>query len=541
MSRSDLCSMAHIIDPKNIISVTLSDEIQTPGQIRLFLIHFQIDQFIRLRSLNLVKVNFKDFNQFQKHIIKCQLTTLSITLCDYYQKDPTALISSLISHNNLRKFEYIGNYNILHKIRWPTQCRLIHVIIGHYNFNVLCSTIVHLPYLQTLVVKDIFSVTPVVTVDRYDGFPQLSHLTSLSLNMSCNILMADIESVLSFLPTLTHLQLMSEDRLLDTRLFNGSCWENFIQAKLPLLSKFEFCFIRIAITDPDCITVESVIASFRTPLWLEIKRWILKCHYEYDKYYPKYHLYSIPIIRDNFDYPGQRSMIRHSASNTTDNDAALIVNAHRLTVDLSQIMGQAIPDKANATMPYLFPNVTELKIVINETWSASLVKHLYKIITLWNLETLWLDFQCERMSTVNLSIEMNTLLKLASNIRSIKISCNKSERMKMVTFNAICLKLPHHIKRLDTDIIHVADAKTLLKHAQHLKSVTFRTIDPWHFVHEIDLWLWQMKINTVYQVDAIRLRHYDDFEPNNVIHLWLGKTDNQQSNISQSHKRIKRY
>ncbi|CAF3188411.1 unnamed protein product [Rotaria socialis] len=352
--------------------------------------------------------------------------------------------------------------------------------------------------------------------------------------------MADIESVLSFLPTLTHLQLMSEDRLLDTRLFDGSCWENFIRAKLPLLNKFEFYFSRIAITDPDCITVESVIASFRTSFWLEIKHWIVKCHHECGKYYPKYHLYSIPIIQDNFNCPEQRSMIRHSASNTADNDATLIVNAHRLSVDLSQIVGQAISDKANATMPYVFPNVTELKIVINEKWSASLGKHLYKIVTLWNLGTLWLDFQCECMSTVNLSVEMNTLLKLASNIRSLRISCNKSERMKMVTFNAICLTLPHHIKRLDADIMHVADAKTLLEQAQHLKSVTFRTIDPWYFAHEIDLWLWQMKRNTVvYQVDAIRLRRYDDFESNNAIHLWLGKDVNQQSSSSHSHKRIK--
>ncbi|CAM2724474.1 unnamed protein product [Rotaria socialis] len=165
MARSDLCSMARIIDPKNIISVTLSDEIQTPGQIRLFLTHFQIDQFIRLRSLTLVKVNCKDIDQFQKHIIKCQLTTLSITLCDYYKNDPTALISSLISHSNLRKFEYIGNYKILRGIQWPIQCRLIHVIIGHCSFNILYSIIFHLPYLQTLVVKDIFSSVSVVTAD----------------------------------------------------------------------------------------------------------------------------------------------------------------------------------------------------------------------------------------------------------------------------------------------------------------------------------------------------------------------------------------
>jgi hypothetical protein len=191
-------------------------------------------------------------------------------------------------------------------------------------------------------------------------------------------------------------------------------------------------------------------------------------------------------------------------------------------------------------MTYRFPNVTELTLVINEKWSVASVEHLSTIINPSNLQTLWLDFRCECTIAGSFYIEMCTLLKRALNFRSLRISCNKSERMKMITLNAICLNLPHHIKRLDTDITHLNDAKMILERAEHLSSVTFRISKPWHVAHEIDIWLWQRKRNVAYQVESIPLGHYDSCDPIDSIHLWLDRTMNKQSNISFSHKRVKR-
>lgn len=47
--------------------------------------------------------------------------------------------------------------------------------------------------------------------------------------------------------------------------------------------------------------------------------------------------------------------------------------------------------------------------------------------------------------------------------------------MKLITLNAICLKLPHHIKTLETDISYVADAKVILEKAKYLSNITFRS------------------------------------------------------------------
>ncbi|CAF1479182.1 unnamed protein product [Rotaria magnacalcarata] len=79
LSKSDLPLLARIIDPKNVVSLMISDEIETYGQIGLFLSHFRLHEFIRLDSLTLIKVKDKDLDTIQKYIKKHTLTTISIS------------------------------------------------------------------------------------------------------------------------------------------------------------------------------------------------------------------------------------------------------------------------------------------------------------------------------------------------------------------------------------------------------------------------------------------------------------------------------
>ncbi|CAF3457019.1 unnamed protein product, partial [Rotaria sp. Silwood2] len=108
--------------------------------------------------------------------------------------------------------------------------------------------------------------------------------------------------------------------------------------------------------------------------------------------------------------------------------------------------------RTNSRTSYLFRNVTELILDIDRQWVAGTIQYLSRIFDLSNLEALQLDFRSECKFAISLDVEMDILFKRACNLRSIKIRCSHSERMKLITLNAICLKLPRHIKRLDTDI-----------------------------------------------------------------------------------------
>ncbi|CAF1382782.1 unnamed protein product, partial [Rotaria sordida] len=341
MSKSDLYLMAHIIDPKNVISLTLSDERQTPDQIQLFLSHFRIDQFIRLRSLTLFNIENEDLNEFQKHIMQYPLTTFSISTPDFCEGNSGALLSSIISHKSLRKLEFKGDGWILNDIQWPISCRLEHVIICcQCNWNTVYSILGHLPQLRTLILKDVCG-------NRFDEtiIIQSSQLTSLLLNNSSDITMDNIESLLSFLPKLTHFRLIGQTSITDPLLFDGSRWENFIEMKLPLLNKFEFWLTSDAFDEVDRTTVESLIAPFRTSFWLDTKHWLVKCDGEYDEYDRRFYLYSIPIFQDNFHYSDQRSTIVDFKLNTGVNNITIIHNAHELSLDLSHMMTPSIGHK----------------------------------------------------------------------------------------------------------------------------------------------------------------------------------------------------
>lgn len=78
--RTDFDLICQRISPNQVISLTLSDDKNTPGQIQLFLSRFQIDQFIHLRSLTLIDIG-----------------------CDFWEP----IVSKISQLNSLVSFSYI--------------------------------------------------------------------------------------------------------------------------------------------------------------------------------------------------------------------------------------------------------------------------------------------------------------------------------------------------------------------------------------------------------------------------------------------------
>jgi hypothetical protein len=89
-----LCLKTHFdlvcsrIQPYQIISLTLSDSNDTPGQFGLFFSQFNIKQFIRLRSLTLIEIEKNSLFQLiislsTIHPKEYNLTSLSIINCFY--------------------------------------------------------------------------------------------------------------------------------------------------------------------------------------------------------------------------------------------------------------------------------------------------------------------------------------------------------------------------------------------------------------------------------------------------------------------------
>ncbi|CAF4599233.1 unnamed protein product [Rotaria sp. Silwood2] len=211
--------MAHLIDPKNVISLTLSDEQRTFGQIRLFLRYFLIDQFSQLRSLTLIYIREEDLNEFQKYIMKCSLTTVSISFSDSNSKNMKQLLTSILSRKSLRKLKLGDGDDIITDMRWPIRCKLENMTIsGKCNWDIIYFIISHSPHLRKLVLER-FSLDENITIES--DMKQCDHLTSLSLYISYEITMNDLELFLIFLRKLTYLQLFGPGYRADPSLFDG--------------------------------------------------------------------------------------------------------------------------------------------------------------------------------------------------------------------------------------------------------------------------------------------------------------------------------
>ncbi|CAM2721604.1 unnamed protein product [Rotaria socialis] len=467
------------------------------------------------------------------------LKTFSIAFRYYDEEKMVPLLSSIMFHNDLRKFEYKGTEEIFNKIQWPISYHIEHLtVFCDCRWRTVCSILSHLRSLRTLALKGANKYESDKFIDVQPNITQSTCLTSLSLETYTNITMNDIESLLLLLPKLTHLRLIGQDILTDPSLFDGCRWENFIKTKLTLLNRFEFWFTRYVVDNVDCTTVESLIATFRTSFWLETKHWCVKCDHISGKYRQYFYLYSIPISLDIFQYPNRYSEILHSILNTTDDNSTIIVETHALSLDLSKTVNERIQHQISPRMNYWFQSVVELTLEIEKNWPANLAEYLSTILNLSSLQTIHLDFKQECQFVVSLDNEVDTLFKHARDLISCKISCHNSERMKLITFNAICLKLPRRIKYLQTDITYVDDAKILLEQIEHLSHVTFQNSDAYGFAIKIIQQTPRIERDLAYEIECYAW--IDDYPRANLVHFWLGKSINKQLSIRTNNKRMKR-
>jgi len=117
-----ICRTTH---PKNVISLILSDENQTAGQIGLFLSLYHIEAYTRLQSVTLILIEEWYLKIILEHISSvCSLTSLVIN-CEQNSASNAhtlQLLSSVIRKNSLLKLDLTLGYDTINKLEWPVEC-----------------------------------------------------------------------------------------------------------------------------------------------------------------------------------------------------------------------------------------------------------------------------------------------------------------------------------------------------------------------------------------------------------------------------------
>ncbi|CAM4927705.1 unnamed protein product [Rotaria socialis] len=515
ISKPDFHIICSSIHPSNIILLTLSDDSHTPGQIELFLSLFCIRQFNQLRSLTLCAIKEDHLNNFLQHINTISLIALSFNVTKYSHrktKRTAALISSVLMQLSLRKLHLGIEYNRIRTVNWPVQCTVQYLrMVKSIEFNEFCSILHQLSHLRTLVLGNVISIE----LSSLTPCRQIISLTFEDYSME----MYQLALILSLTPSLIHLKLIGNNNS-----FQGNQCEQLIQENLPLLNKFEFFLWQQNLTSRNRDIIEEIIEQFRTPFWLEYKRWFITCEYSVENS-SEIRLYSIPVCCSYFNY--EPEAIKVSCSNlplivsdgisTMDNVKNVFVNTRKATTAASKLQIEQLKY-------HLFLKTTQLALTVEKHWPLNTVQLLSSLIDLSQLVYLKIDSSEIRFNS-DMMTGIASLLKQTCNISSLEIQFSFSQQNSAITAESIYSIIPTHVKHLRVTIYNTHQLNTileLLKFNNHLSSVHFHVIQRQMF-DKIIPWLVQ-NTNSMYR------------ENRNSLEVWLSKSIIQLNQITFSQK-----
>lgn len=166
----------HHIRPDQIISLTLSDDEETPNQSELFFSLFNIEQFINLRSLD---INSIDANAFKRLSNLHKLKYLSSLKLPRLYKPYDIRLDSAIQNlfPQLRQLlVYDTNYLLINQLPHLRHLTLIHCRCSH-----LPNIFHHVSKLRSLSI----TIAMDVYIDLCKKIPTMTYLSQLTLKIYC--------------------------------------------------------------------------------------------------------------------------------------------------------------------------------------------------------------------------------------------------------------------------------------------------------------------------------------------------------------------
>lgn len=264
------------VQPENITSLILNDKWADADQIERFFSLIDISRLTRLRSITLSEVKNSEHYESLNSLPIANLISLRIHSDGDYRHNTAAFISNVITQPMFNQLYLIeSNYRIT-QLSGTSTFNIQHLTIKSCSLTEYSLLLQRLPHLQTFKIQQ-FIMNQSMGSSSSTSIPH-RQLMSLFIGNS-SLSMADFEQLLSLTPSLSTLRLMSHRSSNIDSILNGSDWADLIQTKLSNLKTFHFFFSYDLGETNDAKDVDLIIDQFRTPFWLEEKKWIVACDY----------------------------------------------------------------------------------------------------------------------------------------------------------------------------------------------------------------------------------------------------------------------
>ncbi|CAF4725063.1 unnamed protein product [Rotaria sp. Silwood1] len=517
ISKSNFHLLCRLINPQNVLSLRLCNDEYTPKQITLFISLIRLRQFTRLRSITFIGIEEFQLNMILKRINLNLLTSFSLHIQQYdsRRKKTTAnFLSSILAKSNIRKIKLSINNDRISNISWPVNCRINYLVIdSEISFDNMLNIFSCSSQLHTLILKQNLPKF-IKNMKEICVFPQITSLTIEKLHVTID----QLESFLVLMPSLIYLKLIGEQCELD-----GKRCEQFIQINLPYLNDFEF-FIDITKSISQMPEdLELIIESFRSPFWIEYKKWFVVSQIHSNDSY-RIHIYSIPICKSVLQYEfDSYHTYRSNLTTLLKNDPFTTKNITELVLPFKSSTFENMTEERLTQTNVMFPNVTKLNLTIERRSFLNSLKLLTPIINVSKLVEVKLESHCFHKDNQNTLFDIISILEQAYSLSTLIVHSRYCKYELYPYLNRICSIIPRQIKHLQIPMNKLNYIEIILERCQNLTVVQFE-ITRSKFSQEVIGWFNQNTKDSTFQ------RHAGcDI-------IWIGKKINH---IEDSHKRFK--
>lgn len=504
-SKTKFLHICSIVPFEQVVSLTLSDKDKTRGQIKLFNKLFDINKFVRLRSLTLLHIHTNDLKVFLDFVNRSSLISLSIDsqIINIRTNKTLDLLSSTIEKCNLQKLGLNMLLQDMKEFQWPSHCTLTYLRLQNsITLNQFCIILQYSPCLQTVILKDFNAGENASLQMNYRPFLQLKSLTCQDGRIQIN----KLEQCFTLTPALVYLKLIGCGNLFSST-FDGHQWEQLIKNKLPVLKKFDFFISVVTHVNFDKSTVNEIISGFQTSFWLQENRCSIIC--DYIDCLHKLILYSLPVCMKHFEYCASMNKVSNLDLPLNNQDSSMMDNVRQLNLDLTEIMKN---DEIQQISHLQFRNVTELTISINNEWPESSLAFLSTLIDLTRVVKLVLLTNFLHQYSPNIIRSINKLLEYTCNISMLSVLDYWTMENCTKTIKTIYSMLTPNIKHLNIQVNNRDEVQFIIENFKHLKSITFEYAQTWVFVNE----------NYIQCLSDIK-RHISTWDSQLALHVWLDK------------------
>ena len=389
-----------------VLSLHLSNGDETPESIDLLLsFDVTLDRFSHLQRLSLSHLRSSD--TLNKILKQCHslpfLTHLNLIECclNYTPSDTIRLMTSLwslpaLSHCSIDHM----SFNAVSVAEMPVVSQTLKSLSLKKTYaplRILHHMLRFAPHLERLCMSDIIGYD-----NEAEQAADTSSLTYLNISFTGSI--PSLEQLFLNLPNLRHVNIRTSSICL-----SGYVWQEMIVRCLPRLEvfrlKMEFSTLRRQNREKE---VNELLASFRTPFWLEEHRWFVQRSFNSESAFNNEVLYTVPYGFEEFSYS---SSSLPTASTCPDDSSSSIYDRVQI---LRYKNAGSTPSKLHSCT---FPRIRYL--VINALFD----QHLLSILPprLNELTSLWVT--CLEGAS---NSQLQTLLDRAPHLYRLTIQYDRS-------------------------------------------------------------------------------------------------------------------